>query len=168
MGRLYLLRHAKAKWADPGMRDYDRALDPRGLDEAAAMGRAIAERALKPEVVICSNAVRARQTLEQIDPALDIAKTAKFTDELYATDAPGYLEIATGAADADSVMLIGHNPMLEDLAIGLATQGDEHAISELQMGFRTAGLAAIDFDGPPSTFDASGGSLALYLTPDDL
>lgn len=132
------------------------------------MGQAMVEKRLIPEKIICSNAVRAKQTLAHVNESLGLHDKTIFTDELYATDAPGYLEIASRITDVDDVMLVGHNPMLEDLAIGLAVSGDEEAMYELQMGFRTAGLAVIAFDGPPVDFESLTGKLEAYLTPAQL
>lgn len=168
LGRLFLLRHGKARWADPGMKDFDRTLDEKGVAEAIAMGKAMVARGLVPEKIICSNAVRAKQTLLYVNEALGLQDKTTFTDELYATDAPGYLEIAAKVTDVDDVMLVGHNPMLEDLAIGTAATGDQTEMYELQMGFRTAGLAVIAFDGPPVDFESLSGKLEAYLTPADL
>lgn len=132
------------------------------------MGAEMARRKFQPEHVICSNAKRARQTLDAVAQHLDLDGRVTYTDELYATDAPGYLDIASAVTHADSIMLVGHNPMLEDLAIGLAETGNDIAISELQMGFRTAGLAIVEFDGPPADFATSKGALIDYITPADL
>lgn len=165
MGRLFLLRHGKARWADPGMKDFDRVLDDKGVQEALAMGKAMLERNLIPEKIICSNAARAKQTLSYINQALGLSDKSTFTDELYATDAPGYLEIASKVTGVNDLMLVGHNPMLEDLAIGTAATGDQSDMYELQMGFRTAGLAVISFDGPPIDFESLRGKLDIYLTP---
>lgn len=168
LGRLFLLRHGKARWADPGMKDFDRILDDKGIEEARAIGQAMVRLGLIPEKIICSKAVRAKQTLELVNQALGLHDKTTFTEELYATDAPGYLEIASRVGDVEDVMLVGHNPMLEDLAIGTATTGDEHDMYELQMGFRTAGLAVISFDGMPTDFESLPGVLEAYITPSSL
>lgn len=165
LGQLLLLRHAKAAWAEPGMKDFDRMLDDTGMQEALEIGRAMKAAGLLPQTVICSAAVRARQTLEQVNQTLKLEDRTQFTAELYASDAPGYLDIAASAGDSESVLLVGHNPMLEDLALGLSGDGDEDAVDTLQMGFRTAGLAVISFDGPASSFEDGKGRVTAFLTP---
>lgn len=165
MGQLLLLRHAKAAWAEPGMKDFDRLLDEAGVDEAFEIGKAMKAAGLTPETVICSAAVRARQTLEQVNRTMAMEDRTRFTPDLYASDAPGYLEIAASAGDSQSVLLVGHNPMLEDLALGLSSGGDDEAVDALQMGFRTAGLAVIDFEGPASSFEDGKGHITAFLTP---
>lgn len=167
MSRLYLFRHGKAAWAEPGMRDFDRKLDDRGIEEARAMGTLMKARRLVPDRVICSTAARAVETLEGLNAALHLEDVTTYEQNLYATDAPGYLEIAAASDFDGDVMLVGHNPMLEDAALALARDGEDEALDALHMGFRTAGLAIIRFDGPTSAFTTDTGYLEAYLTPAD-
>lgn len=167
MSRLFLFRHGKAAWAQPGMRDFDRKLDERGVEEAEAMGKLMRKRKLVPDKVICSTAARAVETLEALNKSLNLRDVTSYEQNLYATDAPGYLEIAAATGFDGDVMLVGHNPMLEDAALALAKAGDEDALEDLQMGFRTAGLVVIRFDGPTSVFTTDTGYLEAYLTPAD-
>ncbi|WP_306119357.1 MULTISPECIES: histidine phosphatase family protein [unclassified Roseitalea] len=168
MSRLFLLRHAKAEWAEPGQRDFDRALSPWGVEEARAMGAAMAARGLTPQRVICSTAARARQTMDAINQAHDLSSVTEFEQNLYGTDAPGYLEVAARSGFNGDLMLVGHNPMLEDVAVALAAEGEAEAIEHLNMGFRTAGLAIIALDGPMGAVETARGRLEVYLTPADL
>lgn len=165
MSRLFLLRHAKAEWAEPGQRDFDRALAASGVEDARALAAAMVERDLLPEKVICSSARRARQTLEAINTVRDLSAITSYDPNLYATDAPGYLEVAAKSGFDGDLMLVGHNPMLEDIAMALSSGGDEGLIDELQMGFRTAGLVVIAIDGPLSKIETQRGCLEAYLTP---
>ena len=165
MSRLFLLRHAKAEWAEPGQRDFDRKLAASGTEDAKAVARAMVDRGLAPQKVICSSALRARQTLDAFNEIHDMRAIASFDQNLYATDAPGYLEVAANAGMDGDLMLIGHNPMLEDLAVALARRGDEDVLDDLQMGFRTAGLAVIAFDGPIDAIETQTGTLEAYLNP---
>lgn len=162
-----MFRHGKAAWAQPGMRDFDRKLDESGVEEAIAMGELMAKRGLIPGIVICSTAVRAVETLDALNAALHLEDVVRYEQNLYATDAPGYLEIAAATNSDGDVMLVGHNPMLEDAALALAQDGDDDAMDALHMGFRTAALAVIRFDGPSSDFPAKTGYLEYYLTPAD-
>ncbi len=167
MSRLFLLRHAKAQWAEPGQRDFDRELAPAGEDEARAIGRAMAARDLWPERVVCSTAARARQTLDGVNTVHDLSAVTQYSQDLYATDAPGYLEVVARAGFDGDFMLIGHNPMLEDVALALVSAGEEGQLAALRMGFRTAGLVVIGFDGPLAHIEKMKGTLEAYLTPDD-
>jgi len=149
------------------MRDFDRKLDERGIEEARVMGKLMKRRNLVPDRVICSTAARAVETLEGLNASLHLDDVTTYEQNLYATDAPGYLEIAAATDFDGDVMLVGHNPMLEDAALALAKEGDDEAIDALHMGFRTAGLAVIRFDGPTSVFATDTGYLEAYLTPAD-
>ncbi len=168
MGRLFLLRHAKAEWAEPGQRDYDRNLAPSGIVDAHAIGAAMRERGLNPDRIICSGAARARQTLDALLETADLDATPTFDENLYATDAPGYLEVASTSGATGDLMLVGHNPMLEDVAIALARRGDPALVDAIQLGFATAGLAVIAFDGPHAGIEHKEGTLEFYITPADL
>lgn len=166
MARLFLLRHAKAGWAEPGMRDFDRPLDRTGIEDAAATGVTMLEYDFRPELVICSTARRARETLDAVASNINLGR-ALFTDGLYNTDAAGYLDIVREAPLAETLLVVGHNPMIEDVAFALSGDGDEAARSSLAGGFPTSGLAAIAFSGPLSEISPGKGYLEHFLTPLD-
>jgi len=166
MARLFLLRHAKAGWAEPGMRDFDRPLDRTGVDDAVATGLAMRDNDFRPELVICSGARRARETLDAVAANIDLGRIL-FTDGLYNTDAAGYVDIVREAPLAETLLVVGHNPMMEDLAFALSGSGDEAARSSLAAGFPTSGLAVIAFSGPLSEISPGKGHLEHFLTPHD-
>jgi phosphohistidine phosphatase len=165
MSRLLLLRHAKAAWARLGENDFDRPLKQSGMTDSRVMGERMAALSLIPDIVLCSTARRARETwlgvAEIIGPMED---QVSFTDALYSQDSAGYLEIARGAPEAECVMLVGHNPMMEDLAEALAGSGDDEARAVLASGFPKSGLAVISFSGPLSNAAPGKGRLELFLT----
>lgn len=165
MSRLFLLRHAKAEWAEPGQRDFDRKLAPSGVSDAIAVAKAMLAQGLQPDHVICSAATRARQTYVAVNDVHDISKITAFDTNLYATDAPGYLEVAAKSGFDGDLMLIGHNPMLEDVATALAQEGDDALMNDLHMGFRTAALAVIDLGRPMAEIEKARGTLVAYITP---
>src|SRR4051794_26437716 len=120
MKRLYLLRHAKSSWKDPGLADHDRPLAGRGRRAAKAVARHLREQGIDPELVLCSTARRARETLERLEPALGRG-AVRVEPVLYGADAGALLEHLRGVSDAvGSVLVIGHNPGLQRLALGLA------------------------------------------------
>jgi phosphohistidine phosphatase len=166
LGTLYLLRHAKAGWALPGMRDFDRPLDQTGSADAELIGTAMRDRHFIPEITLCSNATRARQTLAGIAGAADTGRVV-FLDKLYSEDSTGYLDIIQENGSHDSILLIGHNPMMEDLAIAVAGGGKEAALSTLHLGFPTSGLAVIEFENGLSKAAPGKGYLSAFLTPAD-
>ncbi|MCV0396663.1 MAG: histidine phosphatase family protein [Rhizobiaceae bacterium] len=166
MGRLLLLRHAKAGWAEPGMRDFDRGLDGNGFQEATRMGAALREAGYVPDHAICSTARRARETWERVGRESGFSGRVTMAETLYSTDAAGYLGLIRGFEDARSLIVVGHNPMTEDVAFALANDGRAH--DKLGQGFPTAGLAVIDFEGPWSDLSPGAGRLVAFLTPADL
>ncbi len=168
MSRLFLFRHAKAAWAEPGMRDFDRNLSPDGVEEATKVGHELRKRGLKPNKIICSSAARAKQTFEAIDQGNGWKDLVDFDPTLYSTDAPGYLEVAAAVDMEGDLMLIGHNPMLEDLAIGLGQNGNDEAYTHINMGFGTACIAIIKFDGPMSGIQTAKCELEDYIRPRDV
>jgi phosphohistidine phosphatase len=167
VSRLFLLRHAKAAWALPGMRDFDRPLDAAGLADAEATGISMQAHGYIPELTLCSNAVRARQTLEGIAANADTGRVLYF-DDLYREDASGYLSIIRKSGNVGTLMVIGHNPMMEDLALALAPQGDEDARATLHAGFPTSGLAVLRFPGNLSEAVPGTGYLEAILMPPGL
>ena len=167
MSRLFLLRHAKAGWAEPGMRDFDRPLEPLGRCDADAIGAAMRAHSFIPDLVLCSSAKRARETLDWVARHTGEARVI-FSDSLYSTDAAGYVEYIRATADGDAVLLVGHNPMMEDVATALSGDGDANARNVLVAGFPTSALAVIRFPGKLSETAPGMGHLDAFLTPADL
>ena len=91
-----------------------------------------------------------------------------FSDSLYSTDAAGYVEFIRAAPDGDQVLVVGHNPMMEDLAMALSGDGDDRARSALVAGFPASALAVIRFAGGLSQTAPGKGYLEAFLTPADL
>lgn len=164
MGRLFLLRHAKAGWALPGMRDFDRPLDASGHADAEATGAEMRSHGYVPDITLCSNAVRARETLQGIAGQTDTGRVV-FSDKLYGEDAAGYLALIHENADSGSVLVIGHNPMMEDLAMAVSGDGDPSAKDALSSGFPTSGLAVIAFPGSLKDASPGDGYLEAFHTP---
>src|SRR5437764_6878294 len=141
MKRLYVLRHAKSSWDDPAASDHDRPLAPRGRKAAKATARHLREQRVEPELVLCSTARRARQTLERIEPSLG-RRAVHVERELYGASADELLERLRAVDDAvGSVMLIGHNPGLEDLILALARPSPRRR--EVEAKYPTAALAPL-------------------------
>lgn len=164
MSKLYLLRHAKAGWALPGVRDFDRPLTAAGVADAEATGAAMRAGGHVPDLTLCSNALRCRETLEGVAIHADTGRVL-FLDKLYTEDAAGYLSIIREHDDIGSLLIIGHNPMTEDLAMALAGSGDEHAREIMAYGFPTSGFAAIRFDDGLKAAKPGSGYLEAFVTP---
>jgi len=141
--RLWLLRHAKSSWDDPEMEDVDRPLAARGARAADRMRDYLDAEAIRPELVLCSSALRTRETLGRILPGLGPELTVRIEPSVYTFDADHLLELLRELpADVGSVMLIGHNPAMQELASDLASDGER--LDELRAGFPTAALAELD------------------------
>jgi phosphohistidine phosphatase len=166
VSRLYLLRHAKAGWALPGMRDFDRPLDASGHADAEKMGTAMRSRSYVPDLTLCSNAKRARETLEGLAGQTDTGKVL-FFDALYSEDAACYLRLVRDHGGPGSLLVIGHNPMTEDLAMAISGDGGEAERAMLNHGFPTSGLAVVRFPGDLAKATQGAGYLEAFLTPAD-
>jgi len=127
------------------MRDFDRPLTADGRREAADVGRFLAESNLLPDRILCSAAQRTRETLQYAAASMpDLEEDASFLDSLYNADSVGYLDVIRTAGGADTILVIGHNPMMEDLARALAGSGDRTGLARLAAGFPTAGIAVLE------------------------
>lgn len=144
MKRLYLLRHAQALNAQGGT-DKDRALSPQGIEDAKALGRALTKRGYAPALIYCSNARRTAQTYEYMAGAMTLKAPAQMLPGLYdATRGTLLKEIQDAPDEQDSLMLIGHNPAMYELAAMLSSSGDERALSLLSQGYAPASLSVIE------------------------
>jgi phosphohistidine phosphatase len=163
---LYLLRHAKSSWDDPRLVDHARPLAPRGRRDATRIARHLGRVGVEPGLVLCSSAARTRETLELLRPAIDNAAVA-IEDELYAASSDELLARLRRVPDAvASVMLIGHNPGLHELALVLAAAGRE--LGRLEEKFPTAALATLALGTTWSGLAPGGSTLAAYVVPKQL
>jgi phosphohistidine phosphatase len=145
MKRLRILRHAKSSWDDPSLPDHERPLAPRGRRAATRIGRWLVENDARPQRVLCSSAVRARETFELLRLRLDTADVLVETG-LYGAGADGLLARVRALPDAvDDVLLIGHNPGVADLCLLLATDGPER--ERIARKLPTGALALLETDG---------------------
>ena len=142
MRTLYLLRHAKSSWSDPALPDDERPLAPRGRRDAERIATHLRELGIAPELVLCSPTERTRQTLELVRPALAASTTVRLEPGLYPGWPDELLEQLHAVPDpVASVMLIGHNPGLQELALSLVTRGAD--LQRLRAKFPTAALATL-------------------------
>lgn len=113
---MYVLRHTKSSWEDDTVSDYDRPLAPRGLRDGRRLAKYIAGANLQPDVVLCSSARRAQETLAQIAHSLG-TPVVRMLDELYGADVAEVIELVHALDDDHtSVLVIGHNPCIAELA----------------------------------------------------
>lgn len=163
---LYLLRHAKSSWADPSLADHERPLAPRGRRDAKRIAKHLREIDCPPELAICSPAVRTRETLELVRPVL-VASTVVFEEDLYGASSDQLLARLRRIPDTvSSVMLVGHNPGLHQLALALASAGDE--LGRLEAKFPTAALATLEVPKPWSRLEPGDATLSAFVVPKQL
>jgi phosphohistidine phosphatase len=171
MRTLLLLRHAKSSWDDPGLEDFDRPLAPRGEKAAPLMAAYLTNAGPRPDLVLCSPAVRARQTWSLVARSLGDAIDVKELRGLYLGAPSRLLEAVHRAPDqATCVMLVGHNPGMEHLAMALAGPASKpKAMAKLHAKFPTAALAEIEFDAAAwRDIGAGAGRLTRFVRPKDL
>ena len=164
MTRLYVLRHAKAASSLPGMRDFDRPLEPIGRTASYKLGEKLAETGFSLDQIICSPSLRTRQTLEDITPHFPKPVPTNFVQELYTEEWPRYLEIIRNTKCEGSLMIVGHNPACEDVVDQLVGGGEKPALRKLLDGFAPGTMAVIDFEVPMTEIGARMGYLkSLWL-----
>ncbi|MDI3468315.1 MAG: Phosphohistidine phosphatase SixA [Pseudolabrys sp.] len=167
MRRLLLFRHAKAERAEAGQSDLDRPLTRQGLEDAELIGAYIARHAFVPDTAIVSPSVRTRETFSRAAAAMKPPPVPIFDPRAYDASASALLHVLKGLPDgAQTVMLIGHNPGLHELALMLVGTGDIETRERLREKFPTAALAIVDFPLDSwAKLHASAGRLERCIEP---
>ena len=174
MRRLLLLRHAKSSWDNGDLDDISRPLAPRGRRAAPLIGRHISAKGIVPDLVLCSTAERARQTLELVAAEWERGEVGRAKVEMHSSLYLASLRELLAAVkrlsdDIASVMIIGHNPGMAAFAGRLAADGDSKAMKTLASKYPTAALAVIDVDAGSWKDMALGeGRLKAFVRPKDL
>ncbi len=170
MKTLFLLRHAKSSWSEPGLADFDRPLSERGRRAAPLIARRLAHGGPSPGLILCSAARRARETLALMLPVLARDAVARIESGLYGADAAALLgRLERVEAAVDCVLLIAHNPGIEDLAAGICGGGPEPMRRRMDEKFPTAALAAFALDAARwSSLREGAAVLTDFVPPRDL
>jgi phosphohistidine phosphatase len=156
--RLVLLRHAKSSWKVADLADHDRPLNPRGRRAAAEVGHYLRQQAIVPALVLCSSATRTRQTLDLLQLAADSQVSVE--DAIYGASAGELLARLQRVSPAvPSVLVIGHNPGMQDLAVALTADDDRLG------SFPTAALADLDVAGSWAGLRPGAATLRAFTTP---
>ena len=160
--RLYLVRHAHAGWGAPGVSDFDRPLDETGRFEARDVAEQAVLAGLVPEVLVSSPAMRCRQTTSAL---LDVFRAIQPAEDmlLYSGGPDAYFAQIRKHGARGSLMIVGHNPMIEAVAHHLARESD--VIAPLAAGYPTAGLLAMDIARPFPDKLARCGEPVVLITP---
>jgi phosphohistidine phosphatase len=164
--RLFLLRHAKSAWPDD-VADHDRPLAARGRKAAPLIGAYMAREQLFPDLVLVSTALRAQETWKLVAQALPPSMTKRDVPQLYAAPAGRIADLVRAIEPSSAtVMLIGHNPGIQDFANDFVGNGDPDACAGLKEKFATAGLAVILFEvGGWQDISPGSGHLERFVTP---
>lgn len=170
MRRLLLFRHAKAERPELGIEDRARTLIERGRRDAARIGAFMAAHALRPDRVLVSPAARTQESWKYLSTALKPAPAATLVERIYdATPHAILAAIKEVPTSAHTLMVVGHNPGLQELALMLIASGDVEARERLNEKLPTAGLVIVDF-----AFDDWGklhpqsGRLERFVSPKTL
>lgn len=162
---LTLLRHAKSDWSDPVTRDIDRPLNARGFKAARTVGRHMAELGLRFDTVLASPARRVRETIAGIEEGLGRSLDAQVEPRIYLATPEALWELVREQEEATSLLLVGHSPGLESLALQLAAPAPLR--DEVEIKYPTAALAELVTAGE-SWADLAGADLARFVRPRDL
>ncbi len=161
---LYLLRHAKSSWVDPALPDHERPLARRGHRACKVLRAHLRAQGIEPALVLCSSAVRTRQTLDRIAPALPASTEVRVDGALYGASVDVLLATVRSLPDAlESAMLIGHDPGIHDLTLALARPGALR--DEVRPKFPTAALARLTLTGSWSAAATGTADLTAFVTP---
>lgn len=164
--QLFVLRHAKSSWDDPGLEDHERALAPRGQRAVKVLHEHLKGSGIEPALVLCSSSRRTRETLEGIQPGGEHL----IEPELYGADAGSVIErLRRIPDDVPSVMVIGHNPAMQMVVLRLAARpGDDAKLSDVQNKFPTGALATLELDCGWSELRPGCARLSSFVWPKQL
>jgi len=168
--RLFVLRHAKSSWDDPGLEDHERPLAPRGLRAVRVLSEHLTENAINPPLILCSSARRTRETLE----GLGVDGEVSIEEGLYSASAGAVIErLQRVPPDVGAVMVIGHNPAMQVLVLRLAGvrapgELDGSDLGQVQRKFPTGALATLELDCEWRELEAGRARLAGFVRPKQL
>jgi phosphohistidine phosphatase len=168
MRRLMLLRHGKSEWPD-GVKDLDRPLAQRGREAVPRVAQHMADEHLLPDLILVSPARRARETWELVAPKLGEAP-ARSEPRIYESPPEHLLKVVREIApEVRALLLVGHNPGMEELAKLLIGHGDRYAFARMARKYPTAALAVLDFAAEDWRDVVPGsGRLDRFVTPKSL
>jgi phosphohistidine phosphatase len=168
--KLILLRHAKSDWNDPVPRDFDRPLNGKGRRAARAVGQHAREIGITFDRIVASPAVRVIETLDEFASGYGKMPERSFDRRIYLASAQTLLEVIQDADDqARAVLLVGHNPGLEDLVFLLVPEGEDEAREQVEEKYPTASIAEITLAVDHwADADIGSGTLDRFTRPRDL
>ena len=157
--QLIVMRHATA---NPGRgRDHDRTLTAHGREQARRVGSALRSQGPIPERILCSSAIRCRETWQAISAELGSGASVDFENDLYNASAESLLNSLAEIVDEQNILLLAHNPGVSDLALELAGE-DEESLARLRAGFDPAAIACFEIEGPWSLLSSGSARLTRF------
>lgn len=169
MKRLTLLRHAKSSWDDAVQRDFDRPVNQKGLRAARTVGDYLRRERHEFDHVVASPAVRVIETLDGVWDGYGRTLKPVWDRRIYLASCVTLLDVVHDSrADAESVLLVGHNPGLEDLVLMLVPDEGDSLRDSLEDKFPTASVAVMEFDGGWTDLSARKARLTKFVRPRDL
>jgi len=166
MRRLLLLRHAKTERAEPGESDRDRKLTSRGRTDAPVIGAYMSHHRFVPELALVSPVVRAAETWTLVAACFSPAPRVRNDERIYNASADALVRVIREAREAPTLLIVGHNPGLHDLAMYLIASGDAEMRERLNEKLPTCGLVIIDFPFDEwSKLRANAGRLERFVSP---
>lgn len=171
MPTLILLRHAKSSWDDSVPRDFDRPLNPRGHRAARTMGQWAAREGLAFDRLVASPAVRVRETLAGFAGGYGAMPEPQWEQRAYLASSVTLLDLVRehGGTGADTLLLAGHNPGLEDLVLDLVPDSAEGLRAEVEVKYPTAAIAVLDCPAACwADVDTGSAALTRFVRPRDL
>ncbi len=165
---LSILRHAKSNWSDPELEDHDRPLAKRGVKAIPGVAKFIRREKLRPSLALCSDALRTRATLSLLLAELGPpAPRIVYEEALYlATPDTIRAQLAEHGGTEPHILLVGHNPGLQALALELVGEGDYKMLAAMAREFPTAALAVVTFDATDwKDVTSASGHLQYFTTP---
>lgn len=170
MKRLILLRHAKSSWDDPVSRDFDRPLNAKGHRAARTVGRELRRLGLSFDMVVASPAARVAETLEGVEQGYGSTLAPSFDKRIYLASLDALIEVISGTDDAVQVLLLaGHSPGLEQVALFLSGVDDKQLRHLLEEKYPTGAIAEIVL--PVNSWhkiEKGKGTLTRFVRPRDL
>ena len=169
--RLILLRHAKSAWPDD-VPDHERPLAPRGRRDAPAAGIWLRKTDHVPDRVLCSTAVRARETWQLAEEKLGAHPQTVFEDGVYGASSAELLDLARQtSADVGTLLIVGHDPAMRGLTLDLASEqpgdAEEEALGRVRTKYPTAAIAVLSFSGDWGELSPGQAQLAEFVVPGD-
>jgi len=167
MRRLLLLRHAKAERAQPGQKDHERVLTDRGRSDAARVGAYLVRHRLAPDRVLVSTSARTRETWTLLAEATGSAPPVRFEERIYDASPQTILKVIQETpAKTETLLVVGHNPALQELAAMLIASGEVDSRQRLKEEFPTAAIAVITFAVEDwRSVHPQGGRLEHFVAP---